>query len=313
MKYTNLEIMKTFNKKNLPSLSTAVLGALELYIKEGATNFSPLVSQFKNPIVVGSGNAKATGVILYQDYCFIADENSYKYALTKHDYDGAIILSASGEKHAAEVAKYYKEKNVKTILLTCNKNSSSEKILGKQNTIVTLKNKEPYTYNTSTYLGWILAKTKEDPKEIYDFIINKVDKVIPKNIGVYKGYLLVTPNKFWRGNHLFHVKFKELFGRNIARDIETYEQLKHAVTVVESDEEGCIQFGTGEVSDIPDERKIRIPLPKNADFGAMMAIGYYVIGKIQENKHRYFEESIEEYISRINKTDFGKNLKVIVE
>ena len=39
------------------------------------------------------------------------------------------------------------------------------------------KQREPYTYNTSTYLGMILGRTKEDPKKIETFIKNKVDKI----------------------------------------------------------------------------------------------------------------------------------------
>ena len=310
IKFPNLEIMQNFSEENLPSLCVCVLGALELFIKEGLPNVK--IKDFKKPIIVGSGNAKTTANVLYGDSdAIFADENNYKEALLRK-HDGAIIFSASGEKHATIVSKYYNLKGVKTQLLTCNENSSAGKILGKENIVVTKKNREPYTYNTSTYLGWIFAKTREDPKKIYDFIQKNVDKVIREDIANFNGYLLVVPDEFASECNLFHVKFKELFARRVARDVETFEQLKHAVTVVPYEKELCIQFGEGKI-DFGKERLLKIPLPKNCGPAAMMAIGYYVIGKIQEGKPQYFKKNIRNYILNVNKSGFGKGLKVIVE
>jgi hypothetical protein len=39
---------------------------------------------------------------------------------------------------------------------------------------------------------------------------------------------------------LFRVKFIELFGRKIARDVFSYEQMKHAITVVPNKKELAI-------------------------------------------------------------------------
>lgn len=308
-KYENLKEMQNFTEENLPSLSTTVLGALELFEKEGLPKIK--FPNFKKPIIVGSGNAKVTSQILFGDKdAIFADENNYKQAAEREN-DGAIIFSASGEKHATIVANYYKEKNINTYLVTCNPNSTAGKIIGKEKTIVTLKNKEPYTYNTSTYLGWVLSYTREDPKEILKFIEEKVKPSIPKNIANYNGYLLVTPETFSRGNTLFEVKFIELFARRVARDVKTFEELKHAITVVPYKQELCIEFG--EENATFENDKIKIPLPSNANIGTIMAIGYYVIGQIQENKPQYFKENISKYIKRVNETDFGKGLKVIVE
>lgn len=307
----NLKIMQTFNEKNIPSLTTTVLGALELFINEGLpkTKFP----KFKKPIIVGSGNAIATAKILFenQDVVF-ANEDNYKDVLKIKGIDGAIVFSASGEKHGAIISSFYKQKKIDTYLITCNKNSSASKIIGEKNTIVTSKNREPYTYNTSTYLGWVLAKTKEDPKEIFNFINKFVKRKIPKNIGKYNGYLLITPNEFEGANKLFNVKFMELFGRLVSRDVETYENMKHAVTVVSSKKELCIQFGEGDKVIFKNDI-LKIPLPKGAKIGTMMAIGYYVIGQIQDNKPQYFKKEISLFIAEMNKTKFGKNLKVIVE
>lgn len=301
--------MDEFGEDNLPSLSTTVLGALELFADRGLPDVK--IPDYKKPIIVGSGNAIVTARLLYGDSdAFFADENNYREALEREN-DGAIIFSASGEKHATVVAKEYTAKNVPVTLVTCNPNSTAGEIVGAENTVVTDKNREPYTYNTSTYMGWVFAKTRENPEEIWRFIQEKVQPVLDQKMAGYDGYLLVTPEFFAQGNRLFEVKFIELFARRVARDVRTYEELKHAITVVPYEKELCIQFGEGEVEFGSD--KMRIPLPENVGLAAMMAIGYFVIGKIQEGKPNWFQDYIGEYIARVSAKPFGKGLKVIVD
>jgi hypothetical protein len=160
-------------------------------------------------------------------------------------------------------------------------------------------------------MGWVFAKTRENPEEIWEFINAEVVKAIPENMASYDGYLLVTPERFAAGNRLFEVKFIELFARRVARDVRTFEELKHAVTVVPYEKELCVQFGEGEVEFAND--KVMIPLPQNAGLAAIMAIGYFVIGKIQEGKPQWFKENIGEYIRRASAKPFGKGLKVVVD
>ncbi|MCA9496345.1 MAG: hypothetical protein KC589_05365 [Nanoarchaeota archaeon] len=306
----NLKFMREFDESNLPSLSVATLGALELFIENGLPEVE--IKDFKKPVIVGSGNAIVTAGILYagKDVIF-ADENNYKEAMNISGVDGVLVFSASGAKHGPIIAQEAINKGLKCQVITCTPDSPAEKIVGKENTILTVKNREPYTYNTSTYMGWIFAKTREDPKYILDFILNEVDKAIPKNISNYLGYLLVSPNEYSKGNRLFEVKFIELFARRIARDVKTYEELKHAVTVVPYEKELCIKFGEGDVDFANDV--ITIPLPEKMGPAAMMAIGYYVIGKIAEGKEQWFKKNIASYIKRINDEGFGRGMKVIVE
>lgn len=319
MKYENLKYLESFTEKNLPSLTQVTLGALELFIKDGVSKTK--IKEFKKPLVVGSGNAIATAKILYANKGVIfADENNYKEAMQIKDVDGVLIFSASGAKHAPIIAKEAKKQKLECQLITCSKNSDAEKIVGSKNTIITSKNREPYTYNTSTYMGWILAKTQENPKKIYEYITSHIKPIlststsqthISNSLGDYSGYLLVLPNQFEGISNLFNVKFVELFGRQVARDVYTYEQLKHAVTVVPNKAELAISFGKGDFDFQGDT--LNIPLPKNCGFAAQMAIGYYVIGHIQEQKKQYFKENIASYIKRLNKKSFGKGLKIIVE
>lgn len=307
--YPNLEIMQSFKEKNLPDLDICTKGALELFTKEGLPKFN--FPKFKNPIIIGSGNAKVTAQILFANQqAIFADENNYRQAI-KRNFDGAIIFSASGEKHAPIIAKELLKNNIKTYLLTCNSNSFAGKMLTEKYTIITNKNPEPYTYNTSTYLGWILSFTKEDPQKILDFIEKKIQPLIPNTLKNYNGFLLVTPNEFEKVNLLFNTKFVELFGRQIAKDVVTYEELKHAITVVPSKTELCIKFGSEKINYLGNI--LEIPLPKNIGPAMMMAIGYYVIGQIQKQKPKYFKNNINKYIQDINNTTFGKGLRVIVK
>lgn len=307
----NRKNINNMSKDNLLDLDVVTLGALELFEEQGLPKIK--LPNFENPIIAGSGNAKVTAKILFGDKNPVfVDENNYKNISKSTKSDGVLIFSASGEKHAPIIAKYFLSLNIPTYLITCNENSSTQKILPKNHTIITPKNKEPYTYNTSTYMGWLLAITQEDPKKIREFIEKKVKPKIKNNLFNYNAFLLITPNKFEKVNGLFETKFIELFGRRIARDVKTYEELKHAVTVVPYEKELCIKFSKGEEilfkGDI-----LEIPIPNNANYATMMAIGYFVIGNIQKQNYPYFKKNINEYCSRVSQKSFGKNIEVIVK
>jgi hypothetical protein len=310
--FSNLNTLRTFTENSLPDLDIVTLGALELFQENKPKSLD--FSKHKKPLVVGSGNAISTAKILFENTSAIfANESDYKEKLENKDLgiDSVYIFSASGGKHAPILAKAAKEKKIPTYLITCTNNSQAEEIVGKENATITKKNREPYTYNTSTYLGWVLAKTGEDPKEIQDFIETKIKPQIPHNFIHYTGYLLVTPDKFVSLNPLFEVKFIELFGRKLARDVKSSEELKHAITVVPSNTELCINFTGNKVDFVGDELKIDIP--EHFGQAAMMAITYYIIGFIQKQNQPYFKENIKEYIKRNSVGDFGKAISTIVE
>ena len=222
--------------------------------------------------------------------------------------DGVILLSASGAKHAPIIAKKAKKKKKKVILITNTKNSDASAFVDKE--YVFPKNREPYTYNTSTYMGMILGHTKEDPKKIMQFIKNRVDKVNFPDFSKIKKYYLVIPEEFEGVIRLLNVKFIELFGRNIARDVETFEYIPHATTVVPSGEL-FITFGK-KMNPAFGTNQLLIPLPKNTGYAMMMAVGYYVIGQIQKAQPTWFKKNIVTYMEKASK-EFGKKMSAIVE
>lgn len=290
----NIRILDAFDLKNIPDLDVAVLGALELFQKEHVPKLG--VSTYKRPLVVGSGNAEATGKIIFANLnAVFASESTYEEKLKNiRDIDGVIIISASGGKHAPIIATRAKEFGKRITLITNNPHSEASKVVGDEQTFVFPKNREPYTYNTSTYMGMIIGKTGENPEEISRFISEHIDVRALPNLSKYDKFFLIVPPKFSSIIRMLEVKFIELFGRRIAHDIETSEYMKHAVTVVPSDEL-FISFGDENTLWGEPKNRLHIPLPKNAGYAAMMAIGYYVIAQIQKQHQPYFKENITVY------------------
>ena len=314
MPQDNIKILNEFQIENIPDLDIAVLGALELLGQIALPKIK--FDTYKRPLVVGSGNAEATGKIIFRDLdAIFASENNYEEKLKNiRDIDGVIIISASGEKHAPIIARVSKQYNKKVTLITTAPNTSASRELDYKEgdkEYIFPKNREPYTYNTSTYLGMILAYTKESPKEIFGFIQKNIETLDFSRLSKYDKFFLIVPTKFYGITSMLEVKFIELFGREIARDVKTLESVSHATTVVPSGEL-FISFGfDNQVWGNPNDR-INIPLPDNANYGAMMTLGYYVIAQIQKRHPPYFKNNIVEYVKQSSKV-FGYEIKAIVD
>lgn len=304
-------IMQTFTMSEIPNLDTCVLGALELF----STKKVPKIDiKYKRPLVVGSGNAEATGKIIFSDRdAIFASESNFKDKLKNiKSIDGVVIVSASGGKHAPIIAKEAKKQKKHITLITTHQDSEASNFLDmkhKYDEYVFPKQREPYTYNTSTYMGMILGKTGEKPKKILDFIDKKVDRLKLPNFNKYDKFYLIVPPEFSGIIRMLQVKFIELFGREVARDVETSEYVKHATTVVPSNEL-FISFGVE--NKVFGKNRLHVPLPKNADYVAMMAISYYIIGKIQKAKEPYFKKNIRRYAKFISEV-FKEEITPIVD
>jgi len=310
MNTKNIQTLETFDLENIPDLDVAVLGALELFQKEQLPALE--LGAYKRPLVVGSGNAEATGRIIFGDMdAVFASESNFKSKL-EHipEIDGVILVSASGGKHAPIIAKYAKEQGKRVTLITNTTNATATEFVEEENVFVFPKNREPYTYNTSTYMGMILGKTQENPEAIERFIKEHVDTLTLPDLSHYEKYFLIVPPRFSGIIRMLQVKFIELFGRRLARDVETSEYMKHAVTVVPS-EELFISFGEENTTWGERENRLHVPLPDNADYVAMMAIGYYTIAQIQKQHPSYFKEHIGAYTEKISKV-FGSHIDPIV-
>jgi len=296
-----------FDKKELIGLDECVFNALNLFMSRKLPKLD--LPKWKRPLVVGSGNALVTGEIMFdgQDAVF-ADEGNYEHKLkTVRGIDGAVLISASGGKHAPIIARTLKKRRLKSILLTNNPDAEASKFVSK--TVVFPKNREPYTYNTSTYLSMIMSKTREDPRNILNYL-GKLNKKIPKGIGKHDAFYFIVPSRFHLVRDMFLTKFDELFGSKISGRVFTVEQTKHAKTVVPSNKEMFVYLGCKGEMFGKHKYHFHVDGMKGMDYGAMIAIGYFIIGKIQGGNRQWFKENIEDYVKFASKV-FGSKIDVM--
>jgi hypothetical protein len=308
--------MSDVDPKKLIDLDRCVINALELFADPKTSLPRPDFRRFVRPLVVGSGNAAATGRIMFADTdAVFADESTYKTTLdVVQNIDAVVIVSASGGKHAPIIAEFLRSrgKTIPILLLTCNKKAEAKKDVDEM--IEFPWNPEPYTYNTSTYMGMILSKTREDPKAILEHIRKAVDPAVREfgtSIGSYDAYFLLVPEPLDLIRPMLSTKFVELFGRRVARDVFTKSQAMHATTLVSCDTELFLSFGVENDWWGEPQRRLHIPLPSNAGHAAIMAVAYYVIGRIQAQKFPFFKTNVAAYCQDAEKW-FGHPLQVEV-
>ncbi len=183
--------------------------------------------------------------------------------------------------------------------MTCNPDAPAKEFVDKDKVFVFPKNSEPYTYNTSTYMGMILAKTREDFAEIKKHITSVVDPLLVPHFGQFDAFCFIVPDCFDSIREMLLTKFDELFQPRISGRVFTVEQSRHAKTVVRSDTE--LFVGIGYNNENWGTKRLNISLPENTWHGGVMAVGYYVIGKIQKQNVPWFKKGISKYCERASK------------
>jgi hypothetical protein len=222
-----------------------------------------------------------------------ASESQYQRVLERMpDLDHAVVISASGGKHAPILIKDLIRRGLMPHLITCDADSPAARLLAKDRVTATRSQAEPLTYNTSTYLGMILAKTREDPAQIKRFILDEIQPALP-DFAPYRAFYLMLRPRFEVEREMFVTKFDELFGGRISGRCYTTEQTLHAKTVVPWDKElfvalGCANAHFGSA-------RLQIKLPDNAGFAQMLAVGYYLIGRIQKAMPPWFKQHVGAY------------------
>lgn len=306
-----LDRLNSFTLENIPDLDEVVLGALERFSSERPKQIS--ITKFTRPLVVGSVNAATTGRIVFENTnALFANESTYTHILDREKVDGIVIISASGGKHAVEIAHIARERGIEAVLITNNHGAPAKTYLNPENVHVLPKNREPYTYNTSTYLGMMFASGGEDPQAIRQFIESEVRSCIPDDLATYTAFFLILPPQFDAVQEMCRTKFDELFGPKLVGRVFTIEQAKHAKTVIQDEHECFVSFGVQNSDLGPKENRLSVPLPENVGYAAMIAISYYVIGHIQKQFPPYFKESIVRYTEEASRL-FGHTINPIVE
>lgn len=290
-KATNTKKVKT---ETIPNLDQVVINALNFFDKEMPKFPKKIFSGIA--FIVGSGNAYNAARVIFGDKAAIfASESNFKRII--RDYQPiinkaiikeALIISASGEKDSVWELELAKKHGLKTILFTCSPDSSAAKLADK--VFVFNKLKEPYTYNTSTYLAMILGATQESPKKILKAIKNLR---FPRNFANYKAYSFILPDALADIAPMLEIKRHELFGPHLSIRAFSEGEARHAKFVNPWNKELVISLADNKFFGYKENRwEI-----KNVKFEAAltMALCYFIIGKIQEAKKPYFRNNIAKY------------------
>ncbi len=279
------------------NLDDHVFSVLDFFINNPPPDFN--VGDYNFPFVVGSGNAYNTGTILFSEKAAIfADESNFKEIIDAYKepintglIKQSVVISASGGKDSVWELELSKQKGLLTTLLTTKGSSDAAKVADK--TIVYKSIAEPYTYNTSTYMGMILSSTHEDPSEIKKYL---EELSIPQNFAEYDSYSFVLPDKFMPICPMIEIKKSELFGPKLSLRAFSQGHARHAKFVVRDEKELVISIGKkNEYFGVEGSRWDIFP-PENFNFAGIMALTYYLVGKIQSSKPEYFKENIKNYV-----------------
>ncbi len=292
----------------IPALDKIVIKALKFFTKERPPKLD--LNAFSMPFVVGSGNAYNTGAILFSDRGGVfADESNFRQVVAAYGQSikqnlirQAVIVSASGEKDSVWEVELAKQLGLSTTLLTCEKESSAAKLA---DTVISYRKiPEPYTYNTSTYLGMLLSATGEDAGSIKTLIESLA---FPESFKRYKAYALILPDRYSNICPMLDIKKSELFGPHLSLRAFTQGQARHAKFVIPWEKELVITIGDkNELFGVPAARW-DIPFPANASYGTMLALTYYIVGLIQSGKPAYFKKNIGSYCADFGPKAYGKD------
>ncbi|HBA36795.1 TPA: hypothetical protein DCZ15_02850 [Candidatus Falkowbacteria bacterium] len=289
---------------NLPNLNDSVREALDFFRRNRPPHWQ---SRSGLRFVVGSVNAYHTGKMLFSDQAAIfADESdfstvlkTYRPLIKNKTIKEAVVISASGEKDSVWEVKAAQAAGLKTRLLTCNADSSAAKLA--DDCVVFNKIPEPYSYNFSTYLGMLLSVTGESATTIKKFLSAVKPPLAFKKSSFFS---FVLPDRFRPIADMIMVKDDELFGPYSSLRAYSEGQARHAKFIARSSRELIISFDTtvyfGDA-----KQRWNIKLPKNADFGLILALSYHLVGLIQKQKPPYFKKGLARFC-RLAPLAYGK-------
>lgn len=289
----------------LPNLDEAVIAALEFF--ETCTLPALTIQGYRQPLIIGSGNALAMGRVLFRDTnALFANEGEYAHTLKYHpEINIVFVISASGGKHAAGIVRDIRTRDIPVFLLTNTANSPAAKYLEDSQIRVFPKIDEPYTYNVSTYLGMLLASEHDFPEEIKAILLEDIVPKFRDDLQDFDAFYFIIPQKYSMMRKMVLTKFDELFGPYLLARAYTFEQTKHAKTIVPFESELFVSFTFGEEK--PQElfgqegKRLSIALPKNCSAALFFCTLYMLIGKIQSKNEPYFKNNIEAYQKEMQK------------
>lgn len=296
-------------------LDETVIDALTFFEKNKPPQFH--VSRYTLPFVVGSGNALNAGKIIFSKHAAIfADESNFQLLMKSYTpvvktgvVKQAVIISASGEKDAVWEVELAKKNGLQTTLLTCAPSSSAAQIA--DHVLVFKSIAEPYTYNTSTYLGMILSSTHENPKRIRQYVH---DIKLPARFDTYTSYAFILPDAYSHIAPMINIKSDELFGPHLMLRACSQGHARHAKFVHPWHKELVISIGESNTHFGHPRHRWDLKLPASTNFATVMSTCYYLCGKIQSVKPQYFKKNIPNFCKDYGPKAYGRkqHFEVIV-
>ena len=302
----------SFTESDLPDLDEVVLASLQFL--SNATLPQIDVATSRRPLVVGSVNALRTARMMFSHVdAVFAEEGNYEDALARVPaIDAVYVVSASGGKHAIQIAQTLAAREIPVFLITNNAEAPARAYVQPDHVFVFPHLREPYTYNTSTYMSMLQSVSHEPLSDVINHIETVVMPAIPTNLATYTSFILTVEPQFEVLRGMFETKFDELFGSLRYGRAFTSEEMKHAKTIVPSSSELYIDFGVVPPSHHYQAPHLTIPVPDWCGPVGMLAIGYYVIGYIQKQNQPFFKENIAAYTKNASGI-FGQTINSIVE
>lgn len=287
---------KIISHMQLDYLDTIALETAKFFASQ-KENITPIdTDSFLSPLVLGSGNAIETGKILFRKKpALFASESDATEKIVLDQVKEVVVISASGGKHAPYLVNLAKNSSKTAHLISSTRDSEAAKLA--DHSYIFSKITEPYTYNTSTYFAYLYGSEKHNysPEKIAKFLEEQIETELSKyNLSDFTSFFIVIPNEFTLLKNMIEMKFIELFGRKVARDVATYEQVKHAMTITPDDKELFIAFGNTD-NVVFGKNQINLPIFDRENYGPMMLVAYFTVGKIQRALPNYFMENIEAY------------------
>jgi len=156
----------------------------------------------------------------------------------------------------------------------------------------------------------LLGAENESPKKIMSFI---EALIFPKNFVNYEAYSFILPDELADIAPMLEIKKHELFGPHLSIRAFSQGEARHAKFVIPWEKELIISLVENKFFGLEKQRwEIKIK-PKN-NTALIMALCYFIIGKIQSTKTPYFKNNIENYCAQgANAYGVKKRFSVIVD
>jgi hypothetical protein len=148
--------------------------------------------------------------------------------------------------------------------------------------------------------------------DILEYIEDLVTQINFDCLSEKTAFTMILPSKLDIMKGLLVTKFDELFGPELVGRAFNLEQIKHAKTVIPSNQEFFISFGVKTEFYGEEKNRLFIPLPQNCTPAAFLAIGYFIVGQIQKRYPSFFKDHIVGYAELVSKI-FEQDISPIVE